>query len=302
MLANFPPLHKYAPLVIRQALSRQTLARVPETNPVTDQEDQVLQYDQVMSTKLAIAYAVALEVIFRARKQPLGGTAIDLACGPGHFSLTMLKGLQLQSLVGIDLSQPMITTANANARQSGLSDATFRVGDVTNLTDVADSSYSMSTFMDAAHHMPNLETVRGILSEMDRITCEDGLIVVMDLVRFRSQAVTERYIDLVAHDYEERGLSKFREDFRQSMYAAWLPEELASAVPSESKRSWFHLIPYGLPTIQFVVGVPKNQSKCFLRHVPKFNSLVPKLAPSLRADWHAMRHSLLYRAANAVRL
>jgi ubiquinone/menaquinone biosynthesis C-methylase UbiE len=252
----------------------------------------VLQYDQVMTTKLAIAYAVGLEVIYRYRPEPFGGSAIDLACGPGHFSLCMARYLQLDRLQGIDLSPRMVETASKNARAAGAAHVSFHVADITRRLDAADGSVGLCTFCDAAHHLPGLDAVGAVIKEMDRVTKPSGLVVVMDLARLKSAAVTETYVNLVGQDYKARGLSAFFNDFRNSMYAAWTTAELARTAPTTFARRWIQLAPAGLPTIQFLIGMPQGQPGQLRRGVPWPSGGAPLPAP-LRNEWRMMRQTLL---------
>lgn len=249
------------PLIIRQNIGKQTLERTPEPNRITNQADHVVQYDRVMETKLAISYAIAIETIYKARPMPFGGTALDVCCGPGHLSITMAKELQLDALIGVDLSEPMVAIAAQNARSMNLPQVNFQTGDATKLSNFATGQFDLTTMMDAAHHMPNLDVLAAVLKELDRVTNPEGLVVVMDLVRLRTRAITESYIELLANDYVERGLPAFKQDFEDSMYAAWLPAELRQAVPSETKRCWTHIIPRGLPFAQFLLGSPNHREK-----------------------------------------
>lgn len=254
-----PSVLKMLPLIIRQNWGGQVLKRTPEPHRVTDQADNVIQYDRVMETKLAISYAIAVETIYRARTSPLGGRALDICCGPGHLAITLARELKLDELIGVDLSEPMVQVAASNARERGLPQVSFRTGDATQLVDFANDHFDLTTMMDAAHHMSNIEVLRKVLEEMDRVTRPDGLVVVMDLVRLRTRELTENYIGLLAHDYIERGLPNFLQDFRDSMYAAWTPAEMVAAVPSKSKRRWSQLVPRGLPFAQFLIGYPADR-------------------------------------------
>jgi len=292
MPLSLPPLHRYLPLIIGQSFGTQQLERRPEPSAVTADADHVEQYDRVMTTKLAVAYAVGLEVIYRTRRVPKHGSALDLACGPGHFSLCLAKYLELDSLVGVDLSQRMVKVAGKNARAQGLTQASFAVADVTDLADYPDGSLDLTTFTDAAHHMPNLDAVRRVIEEADRVTHPDGLVAVMDLARLRTASLTESYVKLVGGDYHERGLDAFYEDFHNSMYAAWTTAELATAVPEATNRHWYQLAPLGLPTIQFLLGVPATERKPFVRRGVPWGSENHPLGKALRSDWRAMRQTL----------
>ncbi|WP_182871055.1 class I SAM-dependent methyltransferase [Stieleria mannarensis] len=274
---------QFLPLIIKQNLGKQQLERIPEPEAITAEHDNVLQYDRVMETKLAISYAIGIETIYRARPEPFGGRAIDLCCGPGHMSINMVKELKLDELIGIDLSSGMVDAANKNATEQDVGQASFQTGDATNLTAFQDDEFDLSTMMDAAHHMPSLQLVTEALEEMDRVTKPDGLVVVMDLVRLRTKSLTETYVELLAHDYDARGLPSFKNDFRNSMYAAWTPSELASTVPKKSSRSWHLVVPRGLPFAQFLIGQPRGQREVYYRR----NGLWPSNGYPVAASDHS---------------
>jgi hypothetical protein len=119
--------------------------------------------------------------------------------------------------------------------------------------------------MGAAHHMPSLGTIEHILLEMDRVTKPDGLVMVMDLARLRTARLTENYVSTLGADYKERGLGDFFEDFRHTMYAVWTVNELRTTVPSKTRRVWRHLVPFGLPTVQVIFGLPVGRVNTFIR-------------------------------------
>lgn len=289
-----PSILQFLPLLLRQSFNRQQMPRTPEPDAVTDAAENVVQYDQVMTTKLAIAYALALEVIYRARPVGYGGSAIDLACGPGHFSLCLAKHLQLDQLVGVDLSRPMVEVAQENAKMQTLRNVDFQVGDVTDLAHLQTDSCNLTCFTDAAHHMPDLKTVESVLIEMDRITKPDGLVVAMDLVRLRTPAITERYVRVLGHDYIDRGLPQFYEDFHNSMYAAWTADELARTCPRETRRRWYHLVARGIPSVQFLVGLPERRTRLYVRRSPAWTKAEHPVLAAMQAEWKIARRTLFW--------
>ncbi|MCA9235151.1 MAG: class I SAM-dependent methyltransferase [Planctomycetales bacterium] len=296
---TIPPVHKYLPLILRQSFGPQRLERIPEPRAITDQPDNVLQYDQVMTTKLAIAYAVCLETIYRARPEPFGGAAIDVACGPGHFSLLMAKELKLDRLVGVDLSEPMLEVAAKNAREQGRENVEFRQADATSLRAFGDNQFDLATFTDAAHHLPDLSAVTRVLEELERVTKPTGLICVMDLARLRTAEITQSYVNLVGQDYHAQGLGDFYQDFSNSMFAAWTCAQLAETVPANTRRHWYHLRPLGLPTIQFLLGVPAQAWRLRPRAAAQELSS-HRLAASAAAELQLLQASL--RIAKPLRI
>ena len=284
-------LATFFPLVWQQSFGRQRLMRTPEPNSVTAETANVAQYNSVMTTGLAIPYAIGMETIHRARSSASGGSALDLACGPGHFSLQMAKHLQLDHIQGFDLSEPMIETARENAALQGTDHASFDVLDITDLED-QESVHDLTTFCNAAHHFRRISEVRAIIESMERLTNRDGIVFVMDLVRLRTRSITNRYIEIVGGDYHRRGLGDFYDDFRNSMFAAWTVNEFRHAIPANSQRQWVHLSPYGLPALQILLGLPKGTRRVWSRSgVPWPIGANPVPVP-MRSQWQAVRRTL----------
>ena len=289
------------PMIAAQLSGPQRLERTLEREQITDASANVVQYDRVMGTKLAVAYWVGLEIAHRAGPACDGGAALDLACGPGHYTLCLARFLAFDRVIGVDLSAPMIDVATRNAAEQGLAKRlAFRVGDITNLEGIESGQFDLAGFNTAAHHMPDLGTVTNVLREMDRVTKPDGLVMVMDLVRLRTRALTERYVKTLGQDYVERGLPAFLDDFRNSMYAAWTAKELRQAIPRDTARYWCHIVPRGLPTIQVILGLPVGQKRPFVRSGVPWGPDETPVPPDLRSEWRLLRMSLRFASRHWV--
>lgn len=274
------------PVSVGQTLGSQRLERLPEPSQITVNDENVVQYDQVMTTKLVLAYAAGLAIVHRSRGDASQRTAVDLACGPGHYTLCLARYLGYQRIAGVDLSPRMVEVARKNAASEGLADrVAFRIGDVCRLDAFDAGSVDLTSFTDAAHHMPDIATVGKVLCEMDRITRPDGLVMLMDLARLRTARLTERYVNTLAWDYRARGLPQFFEDFRNSMYAAWTPEEIREAIPRQSDRHWWHVVARALPTVQVIVGLPVGRRELFVRRGVPWASAEDPVPKSMR--WEA---------------
>jgi ubiquinone/menaquinone biosynthesis C-methylase UbiE len=286
---------KFIPMILAQQIGRQRLPRTEEPSAITAEQDNVIQYDQVMTTKLAIGYAVGLEATYRARSELTHrqGTVVDLACGPGHYALSLLRYLNYQKLIGVDLSRKMLEVAEKNARLQDLDrQASFQLGDITDMKTFKDNTVDLSSFTDAAHHMSNLDIVGKILREMDRITKPDGLVMLMDLARLRTKELTEIYVNFLGGDYVARGLPNFFDDFRNSMYAAWTSRELQTTIPRNSRRVWCHLVPKGLPTIQMIFGLPAGRQTLLVRRGLPWEPQDCPVPKEMRVEWNLARFTL----------
>ncbi|QDV82872.1 class I SAM-dependent methyltransferase [Stieleria magnilauensis] len=280
------------PIVLGQAFVPQTLKRTPEVfdeTAVMSAEESVQQYNEAMESKLVIIYAAVLEHIHRVRRKTEGGRAIDLCCGPGHFTLLMAKHFDFEEVVGVDLSEPMVAAANRNADSWGLSDRVrFEVGDAT-AVQAPDGAFDVVTCNDAAHHMPNLQLVGELLGEMDRLSPHDGIAVLSDLVRLKTDSLTQRYTKLIGQDYLDRGLDSFQQDFCNSMQAAWTGDELRLAVPSRSNKAWHHTIQKLLPTVQLITAYPNDGNPIQIRKSLPWSDHDHPVPSHMKTDWNLFR-------------
>lgn len=280
------------PIVLGQTFVSQSLERTPEQfdeSAVMDDQQSVDQYDEAMQSKLAIVYAGALERIHRIRRVTQGGRAIDLCCGPGHFTLLLAKYFDYEEVIGVDLSQPMVDTANQNAKRWGLENRVrFEVGDATAIPE-ADGSFALVTCNDAAHHLPNLDVVASLIAEMERLASDEGVVLLTDLVRLKTANLTDRYTKLIGQDYIDRGLDHFQRDFCNSMQAAWTGRELQQALPSRSNMNWQHKVQRLLPTVQFITGYPDDHQPMLLRGGLPWQEADHPVPAELRTDWSMFR-------------
>jgi ubiquinone/menaquinone biosynthesis C-methylase UbiE len=275
-------------LAVQQNVGKQRLQRSPEQDAVTTRAAQVAEYNQALSSKLTIPYAIVLEIV--QRNVTLADSAVDLACGPGHFTLGLARHLGCRSVLGLDLSPAMIAVARTNAGHCGAhANVRFQLGDITRLDGLPARAVAVATFTMGAHHLATLESVGSILTEMHRITRPEGLIVLADLARLRTADITNRFVGTLARDYSARGLMHLLDEYQHSMHAAWTVEELCQTIPRASGRRWWQLVPAGLPAVQLIVGLPVGQrAVCFRpwQSWPPARALVPA---AFHLEWDLWR-------------
>lgn len=106
---------------------------------------------------------------------------IDVASGPGVISRAMAG--KVGSVSGVDLTPAMIDEAEKRAREEGVGNVSFSVGDATSL-DFADATFSGAITRLSLHHIP---APGRIVAEMARVVRPGGAVVVSDLAADRDR-------------------------------------------------------------------------------------------------------------------
>lgn len=96
-----------------------------------------------------------------------GQKVVDIACGTGAQLFSVARNAT--QVTGVDLSESMISYAKKNAAKLGLSNASFVVGDATNIPQFKDKSFDVA-IMSLALHQFDPALYDPILNEMKRIS------------------------------------------------------------------------------------------------------------------------------------
>ena len=136
----------------------------------------------------------------------LADRSVDIAAA-GHF---VVPGsvFDYRTITGADLSLPMVETPIRTREARAGGSRNIPRGDATNLF--------LATMRALPLHgcsPPYARPGRREPSRNERHKAR-GLVVIMDLVRLRTAALTERYVNCLGHDYVQRGLPAFFDDFR----------------------------------------------------------------------------------------
>ena len=285
-------LISFTPVVLNQnlAFGSGTFDRTPEPTSEMEGNDSVQQYVRgAKETQLFLTYAMALKHIYQIGQDYSKKSALDVACGTGHFTMELARFFPFSQVTGIDISEPMVKRAQADPAKSP--SVKFEIGDALKLDNHQDNSFFVSTFNQAAHHL-SINEVESVFAQLDRITSPEGLILSTDLVRLKNATTTKRYVDLVSSDYAERKLAAFANDFENSMYAAWSLKELADTIPTSRKRKWFQISPRLLPTTQIIVGIPHSQNQIYRKRGTPWKKTDGYIPKHLKAEWTLFTNSL----------
>jgi len=136
--------------------------------------DQFTRQATVFSTAPAITDEEALGMIIRAVRPTPGDRLLDVACGPGLVLCAFAP--HVREATGIDMTPAMLERARQLAANKGVSNVTWRQGDVYSLP-YDDASFTIVTTRFSCHHFLDPAAV---LREMVRVCAPGGRIVVVD--------------------------------------------------------------------------------------------------------------------------
>jgi ubiquinone/menaquinone biosynthesis C-methylase UbiE len=281
-------IEEFAKLTELNLVSQQELKRLPEPSGITTHKESVNEYNKVLGTNMAANYAAGLELLWRTKDNSASTTALDLCCGPGHMSLFLKQHLGYQNVIGVDLSPYMIEIANQNANDNENS-IKFQVGDVTKLTEFPSRKFDAILFSNSAHHFDRIEQVQAVLRNAERLISPRGIILLTDIGRLKTRAITEKFVELAGMEFKLLGMAHMYQDFYDSMFAAWTSEELSHAVPYDSSRRWVQMVPTGLSNYLALVSLPSDRSEIFMREGKNWEDSGILSSPGSKAAWPLLR-------------
>lgn len=107
-----------------------------------------------------------------------GMRALDFGCGPGTLSVGLAKAVEPGEMHGIDMEASQIELARAAATAGGHSNATFHVGNATELP-FEDGYFDIAHCHTVLMHIPDTEAV---LAEVKRVLKPGGIIASRELI------------------------------------------------------------------------------------------------------------------------
>lgn len=200
------------------------MQRRPEPEELMDEPAQALAYAEADFSE---PNALFVELVEALAGEPLRGRYLDLGCGPADIPLRLLQRHAELHIDAVDGARAMLDLAEAAlARTPGLHGRLTLQCAQLPLSDPAATAYDAILSNSLLHHLVDPATLWQTVID----TARPGAgVLVMDLVRPDDPAAVD---DLVAR-YADGAPAVLREDFRNSLYAAYtvpeIEEQLARA-------------------------------------------------------------------------
>jgi ubiquinone/menaquinone biosynthesis C-methylase UbiE len=162
-----------------------------------------------------------------AGKIPPGSRVLEIAPGPGYFSIELARLGDFQ-VTGLDISKSFVKIARENAARSGVQ-VDFRQG---NASDMAFPDESFD-FMICQAAFKNFTQPIKAIAEMFRVLRPQGTAVIIDLRRDASSAEIDRHIERMGMSRINRLMTKwtFQNMLLKSAYTVSEMEAIVSQTP-----------------------------------------------------------------------
>jgi ubiquinone/menaquinone biosynthesis C-methylase UbiE len=185
-------------------------------------EPELMSGERAVQVYDALAHAHHfLDKAFARKVLSLGvseGLALDVGCASGAVSILLSEGAPALSVVGLDLSEPMLRIAGGRAGEGDGRGLCFVLGDARRLP-FPDATFDLVVSHHTLHHLPEPEAM---LAEMVRVARPGGWVAVRDLCRPARRWKLEFFVRVYGCIYGKLGedAPMARQLYRQSLQAA----------------------------------------------------------------------------------
>jgi SAM-dependent methyltransferase len=189
--------------------------------------DQFTRQAVPFSTAPAIKDEAALRLIVEFSGAGPDDTVLDVACGAGLVVCAFAR--VVRHATGIDLTPAMLAEARKNQAAQGLTNVTWRQGDVLPLP-YPDASFTLVTSRFAFHHFVD---PLAVLREMGRVVAPGGRVMVIDSAPAPAKADAFNRLEKLRDPSHVRAMPP--EELRGLFRAAGLPEPRATGYRLEGE-------------------------------------------------------------------
>ncbi|NMG50929.1 methyltransferase domain-containing protein [Azoarcus communis] len=200
-------------------------ARVPEPTMSMSDSEAAAAFMHAGREDGILAHTYLYHAIQASAVIPRNSLVVDLGCGPANQLASLARLNPDCRFVGVDASPAMLDLGRQTLARAGLPNVTLVAGDMTSLSDFADTSADAVISTMSLHHLPDTNALHRCLAETRRILKPGGGLYLADFGRLKREA-SQRFF---AHEREAEQPSLFTLDYYNSLRAAFSTSEIRQA-------------------------------------------------------------------------
>ena len=263
-------------ILARETCTRSSPDRQPEPDLVMVATDKVGAYAQSGADVMAPTHLFHTAHICSLLHP--GSRVLDLGCGPAVQLVQVAKLNPQVHFIGLDLSDKMLQQASVNAGAAGIDNLELRHGDITDLQVFPDRSIDCVTSVMTLHHLPTIDLLMRVMSEVERVRVPSGGVYLADFARLQAVGSMRDFAD----DHKAIQAPGFTEDYFNSMRAAFTPAEWQEAATALHGVNHYIMRPIKhMQVLKSSQGFASNTNAALSA---EFNQLRDKLTPAGKSD------------------
>lgn len=194
------------------------MKRTPEPCELMDESEQAQAYAEA---NFGESNALFIHLLHQIHPQALSGRAIDLGCGPADIPLALVREHPELYVDAVDGSETMLALAEAKtAHHPALSERLNFHQHYLPSAFLDQGEYQFVLSNSLLHHLADPDD---LWMSIRHCAADNAAVLVMDLARPSSPLAVDSLVETYAMNEPE----PLREDFRNSLHAAYTPEEVA---------------------------------------------------------------------------
>ena len=173
--SSYPVQDAVIDLLPNESMHRSLAQRSMEAEPIVRiYESRLWRRGPHIALILGISFEGEMRLILRAAELTGAERILDLACGPGIYTRSLARQVSAGSVVGLDLSLPMLRYASRRVREQGLENVLLIHGNALNLPFPPDH-FDVVNCCGALHLFPDVPRA---LREIHRVLRPSGRFTV----------------------------------------------------------------------------------------------------------------------------
>lgn len=216
--------------ILKEMLSPSTLKRTPEPMIMSDfnQTMEFFKYGQG-DTTLKASYLFHARQASRTIKNCK--RVLDLGAGPANQLSIVAKFNPNIQFYGIEMSENMISLAQKNCKNLGLTNVHFIHDDITKLSKIEDKSFDGVISSVALHHLNTEEELVSTFESLQRVLVSNSAVYITDFLLVKNSKSIDYLLSLNADqpdifkiDYENSLNAAFEERCFKELKDRFLPQ------------------------------------------------------------------------------